>query len=202
MSDPGIGREAATVGDAPSAVDVSARDMPPPTPRGSSGVLAAVLLVAACVTGLLLMTVYRPLPELAAAGLFDLHQTSLLAYVQKLHVWLSHGLVAVVWLHLLSVAVRGAYRPPRHRDWLVGLLLLVSILALAVSGDLLPWDASARRLAAALGLAADDDATLVRIYTLHCAVLPLLVGGLAAWHWRRARRRSSETPGSVAGEDR
>ena len=43
-------------------------------------------------------------------------------------------------LHLLRVAIQGAYRPPREMTWLVGVGLLLLTLGFGFTGYLLPWD--------------------------------------------------------------
>ena len=56
-----------------------------------------------------------------------------------MHVVGSNLMVAVVFLHLLSVFFLGSYKKPRELTWVVGALLLLTTLGFCLSGYLLPW---------------------------------------------------------------
>ena len=43
-------------------------------------------------------------------------------------------------MHLLQVVVDGAYRAPREINFWVGLVLMLLVLGLSLTGYLLPWD--------------------------------------------------------------
>ena len=49
-------------------------------------------------------------------------------------------MVALVFAHMAVTFFRGAYRPPREFNWVVGVILLVLTLLLSFTGYLLPWD--------------------------------------------------------------
>lgn len=105
------------------------------------GGMAALMVVQQLVTGLLLAFFYEPLPVLAYESVQHIQSTVFLGrLVRNMHHWTGHALLVVVFLHLLRVFLHGAFYPPRHRNWLVGLGLAVCILTANFSGYLLPWD--------------------------------------------------------------
>jgi quinol-cytochrome oxidoreductase complex cytochrome b subunit len=116
-------------------------------------------------------------------------------------------MVLAVILHMARVFYTGAYKPPREFNWLVGVVLLLLTLGASFTGYLLPWDQLAywaitvgtniagyapgvgpvmRQLL--LGGAEIGQNTLIRFYTLHIAVLPLLITFLVSIHLWRVRK--------------
>ncbi len=105
------------------------------------GGMAALMIVQQLMTGLLLGFFYEPIPVHAYSSVQHIQDTVFLGrLVRNLHHWTGHGLIIVVLLHLLRVFLHGAFQPPRHRNWLVGLALAVLVLTANFSGYLLPWD--------------------------------------------------------------
>ena len=49
-------------------------------------------------------------------------------------------MVFLVFAHMFKVFYRGAYRPPREFNWVIGVFLLLLTLLLSYTGYLLPWD--------------------------------------------------------------
>ncbi len=109
-------------------------------PAGASfayvfGVCLLFLLVVEGVTGIALATVYAPSATDAWASV---------AYIQDQMPggWLVRGLhhhggsaiIIISGLHLVQTAVAGAYKRPRELVWWLGLLLLVLMLAWAITG--------------------------------------------------------------------
>ena len=79
----------------------------------------------------------------SVARIMDPERSPLGWLVRALH---HHGasiLVVLLALHLLQVAVYGAYKKPREANWLTGLLLGALLLGFAFTGYLLPWDETA-----------------------------------------------------------
>jgi len=191
-----------------------------PTVTLGLGIASATLGLLLALTGVLLMVYYVPSTAQAYASMQDLeHAVALGSFVRALHRWTAHGMVALVALHLVRVAAMGAYRH-RTLNWLFGLVLLATTLALAFTGYLLPWDqlsywavnvaASMLDHVPAIGLflkrlALGSDAvgqpTLTRFYTLHVALLPallLLVVALHLWRVRKDGGLAVGTPGDAA----
>ena len=83
------------------------------------GNLAVFLLLFEAATGVGLMFHYRPVVGLAYPDLVDLREVSGFGFVRGLHRWGAYAAVITVWLHLLRVALRAAYAPPRRLNWTV-----------------------------------------------------------------------------------
>jgi quinol-cytochrome oxidoreductase complex cytochrome b subunit len=122
-------------------------------------------------------------------------------------------MVALVFLHMFRVFLTGSYKAgeivksARPFNWVLGVTLLVLTLLLSFTGYLLPWDQLAfwaitvgTNIAAAVPLVGETirqfllggtiigQPTLIRFYVLHCALLPLALFGIAAWHMWRIRK--------------
>ncbi len=116
-------------------------------------------------------------------------------------------MVLAVILHMARVFYTGAYKPPREFNWNVGAVLLLLTLGASFTGYLLPWDqlafwaitvgtniagyapvaGSAVRKILLGGQEVGQNA-LIRFYTLHVALLPLLITLLISLHLWRARK--------------
>ena len=93
------------------------------------------------ITGILLMLYYHPSVPQAYADMKDLQfVVSSGVFLRNLHRWSAHAMVFLVFAHLFKVFYRGAYRPPREFNWVIGVVLLLITLLLSYTGYLLPWD--------------------------------------------------------------
>jgi quinol-cytochrome oxidoreductase complex cytochrome b subunit len=103
--------------------------------------MAALMILQQLGSGFLLGFFYEPLPVQAYESVQHIQQSVFLGQlIRNLHHWTGHLLIIVVFLHMLRVFLNGAFYPPRHRNWLVGLGLGALILLANFSGYLLPWD--------------------------------------------------------------
>src|SRR5579883_3296168 len=169
------------------------------------GGLSAACFLILIVTGMLLMLYYRPAVPQAYHDLKDLEfAVSMGVFLRNLHRWSAHAMVALVFLHMAVTFFRGAYRPPREFNWVIGVFLLLITLLLSYTGYLLPWDQLAywavtigTNLAQAvpvvgtkvkfllLGGHGINENALLRFYVLHCIFLPmLLLLGISVHIWR------------------
>ena len=159
-------------------------------------------------TGIPLMLYYHPSVPQAYADMKDLQfVVTGGVFLRNLHRWAAHAMVLLVFAHMFRVFYRGAYRPPREFNWVVGVVLLVTTLLLSYTGYLLPWDqlsfwavtvgsslASAAPLLGnklrflMLGGNIVGANALLRFYVLHCIVLPLGAGMFIAIHFWRIRK--------------
>jgi ubiquinol-cytochrome c reductase cytochrome b subunit len=176
------------------------------------GLLVTTFLILT-VTGVLLMTAYAPSPQAAWASVHYV-STSLAGgwLVRGLHHAASNVLLVLLAAHLVRVALAGGYKAPRELEWWLLLAAFGLVMALAISGGLLPWDQKgywARRvelgilgMAPALGNTIQQLAqggpqmgnlALTRAYALHVTVLPLLLG-LTLWMQTRLARRHGYAP--------
>ncbi len=171
------------------------------------GVISVVLFALLSLTGVLLMIYYLPATAQAYGSMEDIqYAVSFGDFVRAMHRWSAHAMVITMILHLLRVAAMGAYRH-RELNWLLGLGLGGLVLGLSFTGYLLPWDQRsfwAVSVAAAmmdslpligealkqlaLGGQQVGQATLLRFYMLHVALMPAAIMMLMAFHFWRIRR--------------
>jgi quinol-cytochrome oxidoreductase complex cytochrome b subunit len=160
------------------------------------------------VTGIPLMLYYHPSAPQAYADMKDLQfVVSGGVFLRNLHRWSAHTMVVLVFAHMFRAFYRGAYRPPREFNWVVGIVLLVTTLLLSYTGYLLPWDQLsfwAVTVGSSLASAAPfvgnkirflllggnmvGPNALLRFYVLHCIILPLAAVVCIAVHFWRIRK--------------
>lgn len=172
------------------------------------GVASLVLFGSLFVSGVYLMFFYVPSPASAYGDIQNL-QTGIAfgQFIRNVHRWSAHLMVIAVAAHMARVFYRGAYKPPREFNWVIGVVLLVLTLLLSFTGYLLPWDQLAywavtvgTSMAAfvpwigevtqevLLGGDTVGAETLIRFYVLHVAVLPtitILLVTVHLWRWRK-----------------
>ncbi|SRR5579875_11025 len=108
---------------------------------GSATLFAMILQI---VTGIFLTFYYAPSSASAwESTLFIYDKVPLGSFVISLHYWGATAMIALVAMHLVQVAVWGAYKRPRELQWVVGVILFVLTLVLGLTGYLLPWDLNA-----------------------------------------------------------
>ena len=159
-------------------------------------------------TGIPLMFYYHPSVPQAYADTKDLQfVVSSGLFLRNLHRWSAHAMVFLVFAHMFKVFYRGAYRPPREFNWVIGVILLLITLLLSYTGYLLPWDQLAfwaitvgSNIASAvpvmgnkvhflmLGGNVVNANALLRFYVLHCMILPLVAILFVAIHFWRIRK--------------
>jgi len=172
------------------------------------GTLSLGTFAILVLTGIPLMLYYHPSVPQAYTDMNDLRfVVSAGLFLRNLHRWSAHAMVLVVFAHMFKVFYRGAYRPPREFNWVVGVFLLLFTLFLSYTGYLLPWDqlafwaitvgsnlisavpvAGARIRFLMLGGNSVNANALLRFYVLHCVVLPLLAAVFVAIHFWRVRK--------------
>ena len=60
--------------------------------------------------------------------------------LRGIHHFMAQAMVVLLALHLLQVVIDGAYRAPREVNFWLGLVLMLLVLGMALTGYLLPWD--------------------------------------------------------------
>jgi quinol-cytochrome oxidoreductase complex cytochrome b subunit len=172
------------------------------------GVISTILFGSLVLSGIYLMFFYVPSPGTAFADIQRI-QTDVPfgQYVRNVHRWSAHLMVVAVAMHLSKVFYRGAYKAPREFNWVIGVVLLLLTLFMSFTGYLLPWDQLAywavtvgTEMASYVPLIGEQvremllggpvvgEATLLRFYVLHVAVIPLLITfglTLHLWRWRK-----------------
>ncbi len=172
------------------------------------GGMAVTLLLLQMATGVLLKFVYVPTPVDAYGSVQAIvTQVPFGRLVRNLHHWCANFLVVVLVLHMLRVVFTGAFQRPRQFNWIVGLVLLALVLAANLSGYLLPYDQLAywavTVVTATLGyipvvggglkqIVVDGPElgshTLPFFFSVHTAVLPLLLAAFMGLHFWRIRK--------------
>ncbi len=172
------------------------------------GALTFGTFVILVITGVLLMLYYHPSVPQAYADMKDLQfVVSSGVFLRNLHRWSAHAMVFLVFAHMFKVFYRGAYRPPREFNWVIGVVLLLLTLLLSYTGYLLPWDQLAywavtvgSNIASAVPVFGRDVRflllggnqvnanALLRFYVLHCMILPVTIVFFIAVHFWRIRK--------------
>ena len=172
------------------------------------GIISTILFGLLVFTGVLLMFYYVPSVERDYPTMKEIQLSVPLGQLTRnLHRWAAHAMVLVVILHMARVFYTGAYKPPREFNWVVGVGLFLLTLGLSFTGYLLPWDQLAfwaitvgtnmagyapvvgpvtRELL--LGGIEVGQNALIRFYTLHIAVLPLIMTLIISLHVWRVRK--------------
>jgi ubiquinol-cytochrome c reductase cytochrome b subunit len=141
--------------------------------------------------------------------------------LRGIHHYTSQAMIVLLVLHMMQVMIAGAYRAPREVTFWFGLCLLSVVMALGLTGYLLPWDQkgywatkvatsiasmtpvvgpSVQRLL--LGGAEYGHQTLTRFFALHAGVLPLILLALTVGHVYLFRRNGvTPDPRDAHGED-
>ncbi|HUY41925.1 MAG TPA: cytochrome b N-terminal domain-containing protein [Candidatus Dormibacteraeota bacterium] len=107
---------------------------------GSATLFAMIVQIT---TGIFLTFWYAPSAATAWESTRAIYLNPFEHFVLSVHYWGATAMIALVFLHLLQVAIFGAYKAPRELQWVVGVLLLLVTLALGLTGYLLPWDMNA-----------------------------------------------------------
>jgi cytochrome b6 len=171
-------------------------------------------------TGILLLLYYRPSAEEAYESVqFLMAEVQFGWLIRSIHSWASNLMIFTLFIHLFSVWLLKAYRPPREITWLSGMGLLGIALGFGFTGYLLPWNELAffatqvgTEITGAIpvigafllrllrGGADVTGATLTRFYGIHVAVLPLLTTLLIGLHLFMVQKHGMSVPPGVERE--
>jgi ubiquinol-cytochrome c reductase cytochrome b subunit len=184
-----------------------------PIPGGSRwryvwGSTLVVAFLTQLVTGVFLWMAYAPSTQTAWESVFYIqHEMTGGWLLRGIHHFMSSAMVVLLSLHFLQVVWDGAYRAPRELNYFLGLLLMLFVLALALTGYLLPWDqkgywatsVGTNLASQAPGIGPEikkltvggsdyGHLTLTRFFALHAGVLPGLLVVLLILHVALFRR--------------
>lgn len=180
------------------------------------GIMIVALFLILLFTGTLLMFYYIPSVERAYPTMKAIQTGIPLGqFTRDMHRWAAHLMVLAVILHAGRVFYTGAYKPPREFNWVIGVVLLVLTLGASFTGYLLPWDQLAYWAitvgtniagyapgvgdivrALLLGGREVGQNALIRFYTLHIMVFPILMIFVISYHLWRVRK-----DGGLAAQD-
>jgi ubiquinol-cytochrome c reductase cytochrome b subunit len=128
-------------------------------------------------------------------------------FLRGLHHYTAQVMTVLLVLHLMQVVIDGAYKAPREVNFWFGIILLQLVLALSLTGYLLPWDQKgfwATKVATnimgivpvvgrdlqkiVIGGTEYGHQTLTRFFALHAGILPGLLIALIVGHIYLFRR--------------
>lgn len=144
------------------------------------------------ITGIFLWMAYSPSSTTAWESVYYIQHQMLGGWLLRgLHHFTAQAMVVLLVLHLMQVVIDGAYRAPREVNYWLGLVLMLLVLGLSLTGYLLPWDQKgywATRVATnlsslvnqrlpdlAVGGSDYGHHTLTRFFALHAGLLPALI---------------------------
>lgn len=148
-------------------------------------------------TGIYLLFYYDPNPATANASVRSIMADSLGSFVRSVHYWTAQAVVISVVLHMVRVFTTASYKRPRELNWVIGVLLLSVTFAFFFTGTILKYDEESfqglaenkeiSHFLGPLGLPLSPDLApnipmLARMYALHVAVLPLVIGVIVLGH--------------------
>ena len=172
------------------------------------GIVTVVAYMIQAVTGYFLLMYYVPHPDHAFQSIQDI--MTVIPYgwfVRMIHIVAANLMVALVFIHLVSIFFMGNYKKPREMTWLAGGVLLLITLGFCLSGYLLPWSQRSywattivTNIPTAFPVIGDFAATilrgggsvsgvtLTRFFSLHVGFLPPLFLSIVGLHiflvWR------------------
>jgi ubiquinol-cytochrome c reductase cytochrome b subunit len=165
-------------------------------------------LLVQFITGIFLWMAYSPGSQTAWESVYYIQDQMRGGwFLRGLHHYTAQVMTVLLILHLMQVVIDGAYKAPREINFWFGLILLQLVLALSLTGYLLPWDQKgfwASKVAINLaglvpfvgsgiqriiiGGPEYGHHTLTRFFALHAGVLPVTVTALVAGHVYLFRR--------------
>jgi ubiquinol-cytochrome c reductase cytochrome b subunit len=184
-----------------------------PIPGGSRwryvwGSTLVTAFVTQAITGVFLWMAYSPSTQTAWESVFYIQHEMWGGWLLRgIHHFMAQAMVVLLAIHFLQVVWDGAYRAPRELNFVLGLVLMLIVLGLALTGYLLPWDQKGywattvgtnlasqapavgpdlRKLA--IGGSEYGHQTLTRFFALHAGVLPGLLVAFLAMHIALFRR--------------
>ena len=144
------------------------------------------------ITGIFLWMSYSPSSQTAWESVYYIqHHMWGGWFLRGLHHFVAQAMTVLLVVHLMQVVIDGAYKAPREMNFWSGVVLLLLVLALSLTGYLLPWDQKgfwatkvATNIAAItpfigpelqrLVVGGNDYGhhTLTRFFALHAGVIP------------------------------
>ena len=188
--------------------------------RYVTGSMLTFAFATQVITGFFLWMFYSPSSQTAWESVYYIqHEVTGGWLVRGIHHFMAQAMVVLLGLHLLQVVWDGAYRAPREMNFWLGLVLMKLVLALALTGYLLPWDQKgywatsvATNLATLIPLAGESaqklavggeqygHLTLTRFFALHAGILPTLLTIVLVFHlllFRKHGITAHPQPGDV-----
>lgn len=154
------------------------------------------------ITGFMLWSAYSPSTRTAWESVYYIqHEMYLGHIIRGLHHYAAQAMVVLMAIHLVQVIIDGAYKAPREMNFWLGIVLMMIVLGLSLTGYLLPWDQkgyyatqvttnimsatpAVGREVQVLAQGGSDygHLTLTRFFAMHAGILPSLLVGFLALH--------------------
>ena len=154
------------------------------------------------ITGFMLWSAYSPSTRTAWESVFYIQNEMTLGYIIRgIHHFAAQAMVVLMAIHLVQVVIDGAYKAPREVNFWLGMVLMMIVLGLSLTGYLLPWDqkgyyatqvtTNIMSVTPAVGsevqvLAQGGNQyghmTLTRFFAMHAGILPALLVGFLVLH--------------------
>jgi ubiquinol-cytochrome c reductase cytochrome b/c1 subunit len=189
-----------------------------PTPKNLNywwnfGSLAGIMLVIMVATGIFLAMEYTPNVDLAFDSveriMRDVNFGWLIRYI---HMNGASFFFIVTYIHIFRGLYFGSYKEPRELLWMIGVVILLTMMATAFMGYVLPWGQMSywgatviTNLFSAIPVVGNDivtwlwggfavgNPTLNRFYALHY-LLPFVILGLVGLHLIALHSHGSNNP--------
>jgi ubiquinol-cytochrome c reductase cytochrome b subunit len=173
------------------------------------------------ITGILLWAAYSANAQGAWESVYYIQYEMWGGWMLRgIHHFMAQATTVLLVLHLMQVVLDGAYKAPREVNFWFGFALLGLVLALSLTGYLLPWDQKgywATKVATSIagitpilgpsiqkvlvGGAEYGHLTLTRFFALHAGVLPALIIALIVGHIYLFRRHGITVKEPKKGPD-
>ena len=166
-----------------------------------TGSMLVFAFVTQAITGIFLWMYYSPGSQNAWESVYHITNTVKGGWLLRgVHHYMAQMMIVLLPLHLLQVVLCKAYKAPREINYWLGLVLMMIVLALGLTGYLLPWDQKgywATKVATELmslppgggliqkvvvGGTEYGHSTLTRFFAMHAGLLPALLVGVLALH--------------------
>ena len=98
-------------------------------------------LVVQFITGIFLWMAYSPSSQTAWESVYYIEHGMQGGWLLRgIHHYTAHAMIVLLVLHLMQVVIDGAYKAPREVNFWFGVILLILVMGLSLTGYLLPWD--------------------------------------------------------------
>ena len=154
------------------------------------------------ITGFMLWSAYSPSTRTAWESVYYIQHEMFLGYIIRgLHHYAAQAMVVLMAIHLIQVVIDGAYKAPREMNFWLGIVLMMIVLGLSLTGYLLPWDQKGyyatqvtTNIMSATPIAGPEiqklaqggndygHLTLTRFFAMHAGILPSMLVGFLALH--------------------
>ena len=184
-----------------------------PVPSGINyfyclGGIAFTFFLISLITGLFLSVYYIPSEFEAYKSVVIINEEVRLGWLMRsTHKWSANLLIVFIILHTIHVFVTGGYKPPRELNWIAGVFIFILTMGSGFTGYLLPWNQRAywatvvgtsmagtvpflgeKFLLFVRGGPEVSGATLIRFYSMHVLIFPLMMALLLWTHFHIVKR--------------